>query len=257
MLFTGVIEKELSDRIHLTYFNVIENDDFDECLNQCLPSIWSGSKDPRSLEVTKTKLSNYFDSKLNDRALICGSCAEIFLHAYLGRNGYQQACLGSNLEEGSIKKGFDGFYLKDNEYWLMESKSAILGNITHFEKVKEAYRDLCNKINDFEGNDPWENALNHAIVAGVEGSILNQIRMLSDDFTLGCIHDAGEFNMIPCGTVFINSALTIEEVEKLSNDASRYFGKRRYSAIHIVCVSHSALAGFLRYLNLEYTDERR
>ena len=34
MLFSGIIEKELSDRIHLTYFDVIENDDFDECLNQ-------------------------------------------------------------------------------------------------------------------------------------------------------------------------------------------------------------------------------
>lgn len=104
MLFTGVIEKELSDRIHLTYFNVIQNDDFDECLNQCLPSIWFGPKDPRSLEVTKTKISKYFESKLNNRSLVCGSCAEIFLHAYLGHNGYQQACLGSNLEEGSIKK---------------------------------------------------------------------------------------------------------------------------------------------------------
>lgn len=44
MLFSGIIEKELSDRIRLTYFDVIENDDFDECLNQCLPSIWFGPK---------------------------------------------------------------------------------------------------------------------------------------------------------------------------------------------------------------------
>lgn len=257
MLFTGVTEKELSDRIHLTYFNVIENDDFDECLNQSLPSIWFGPKDPRSLEVTKTKISKYFESKLNNRPLVCGSCAEIFLHAYLGHNGYQQACLGSNLEEGSIKKGFDGFYLKDDEYWLMESKSSIFGNTTHLSKAKEAYKDLRDKINDFDGNDPWDNARNHAIVAGAEGSILKQIRMLSDDFTLRRAHSADEFNMIPCGTVFIDGVLTIEEVEKLSIDVLQFFGKQSYSAIHIVCVSHLALVGFLRYLNLEYTDERR
>lgn len=255
MLFTGVIEKELSDRIHLTYFNVIENADFDECLNQCLSSIWFGPKDPRSLDVAKKKIAKYFDSKLSNRPLVCGSCAEIFLHAYLGHNGYQQACLGSNLEEGSIKKGFDGFYLKDNKYWLMESKSSIHGTITHLNKAKEAYQDLCKKINNFDENDPWENALNHAMVAGVEGSILNQIRMLSDDFTFCCVHDPAEFNMIPCGTVFINSALTIMEVEKLAYDVSQFFGKQKYSALHIVCVSHSALVGFLRYLNLEYTDE--
>lgn len=187
--------------------------------------------------------------------MICGSCAEIFLHAYLGHNGYQQACLGSNLEEGSNKKGFDGFYLKDNEYWLMESKSSIYGNIPHLQKAEEAYQDLCNKINDFEGNDPWENALNHAMVAGVEGSILNQISTLADDFTLEHVHDPSEFNMIPCGTVFIGSVLTIDEVEKLSKELSQYFDNKDYSALHIVCVSHSALVGFLRYLNLEYIDE--
>lgn len=257
MLFSGIIEKELSDCIHLTYFDVIENDDFDECLNQCLPFIWFGPKDTRSIDIAKAKISKYFASKLKNRRLICGSCAEIFLHAYLGHNGYQQACLGSNLEEGSIKKGFDGFYLKDNEYWLMESKSSIYGNVSHLQKAEEAYQDLCNKINDFEGNDPWENALNHALVAGIEGSILSQIEMLSDDFTLERVHGSSEFNMIPCGTVFIGSVLTIDEVEKLSNDLLLYFENKDYSALHIVCVSHLALVGFLRYLNLEYSDERR
>lgn len=255
MLFSGIIEKELSDRIHLTYFDVIENDDFDECLNQCLPSIWFGPKDTRSIGITKAKIAKYFSTKLKNRSLICGSCAEIFLHAYLGYNGYQQACLGSNLEEGSIKKGFDGFYLKDNECWLMESKSSIHGKIPHHQKAEEAYQDLCNKLNDFEGNDPWENALNHAVAAGVEGSIQNQIRMLADDFTLERVHDPSEFNMIPCGTVFIGSVLTIDEVEKLSNALSLYFENKDYLALHIVCVSHSALVGFLRYLNLEYADE--
>ena len=139
----------------------------------------------------------------------------------------------------------------------MESKSSIFGTTTHLSKAKEAYKDLCDKINDFEGNDPWDNARNHAIVAGVEGSILKQIRMLSDDFTFERVHDASEFNIIPCGTVFIDSVLTIEEVEKLSNDVSEFFGKQSYSAMHIVCVSHLTLVGFLRYLNLEYTDERR
>lgn len=136
----------------------------------------------------------------------------------------------------------------------MESKSSIYGDIPHHQKAEEAYQDLCEKINDFEGNDPWENALNHAMVAGTEGSILNQIKVLSDGFTLERVHDSSEFNMIPCGTVFIGSVLTIDEVEKLSNDLSLYFENKNYSALHIVCVSHSALAGFLRYLNLEYID---
>ena len=137
----------------------------------------------------------------------------------------------------------------------MESKSSIRGNKTHLSKVKEAYRDLCNKIVAFDENDPWQNALNHAYAAGIDGSITNQIRSLSDDFTLGRVHKADEFNMIPCGTVFIDATLTKEQVEELSSGAYRYFEQQEYASLHVVCVSHSALVGFLRYLGLEYASE--
>ena len=255
MLLSGVLEKKLSEHIRLTYFNVIEYEDFAKRLDECLVSIWFGPKEQRSLEVTKRKVRNYYESKLGDRSLLCGSCAEFFLHIYLGQAGYRQACLASNLEEGSIKKGFDGFYLKGDQCWLMQSKSAINGSASHLSKVEEAYRDLCNKLNDFSNNDPWENALNHAFAAGIEESILKQIRSLSDDFTLACKHEVSEFNMIPCGKVFIDKPLTNEQVGKLSHGVCRYFKDRDYSALHIICVSHSALIGFLRYLGLEYKDE--
>lgn len=62
MLFSGIIEKELSDRIRLTYFDVIEDDDFDECLNQCLPSIWFSPKGTRSIGITKAKIAKYFST---------------------------------------------------------------------------------------------------------------------------------------------------------------------------------------------------
>lgn len=255
MLLSGITENKISEQIRLTYFDVVEYDDFAECLDQCLASIWFGPRGQRSIEVAKKKISDYFKSKLKNRSLVCGSCAEIFLHIYLGQNGYQQACLGSNLEEGSIKKGFDGFYLKDGQYWLMESKSSIKGNKTHLSKAKEAYQDLCDKIANFDKNDPWENALHHAIVAGADESILNQISSLSEDFTFSRVHEASEFNMIPCGTVFIDRALTKAQVDELSSQACRYFENQNYAALHIVCVSHSALVEFLRYLGLEYENE--
>lgn len=104
MLLSGIYEKELSKQIRLTYFDVIEYDDFAECLDQHLVSAWFGPKEKRRIEIAKIKIRKYFESKLTNRPLLCGSCAEFFLHIYLGQNGYQQACLGSNLEEESIKK---------------------------------------------------------------------------------------------------------------------------------------------------------
>lgn len=255
MLLSGVIEKELTERIHLTYFDVIEYEDFAECLDQHLASVWFGPKEQRRIETAKIKIRKYFESKLSNRPLLCGSCAEFFLHIYLMQNGYQQACLGSNLEEESIKKGFDGFYVKDEHCWLMESKSSIKGSKSHLSKAEEAYRDLCNKMVAFDENDPWQNALHHAYAAGVDGSILSEIRLLSDDFTLRRVHEAAEFNMIPCGTVFVDTPLTRDQVEELSSRAYRYFKKQEFASLHIICVSHSALVGFLRYLDLEYVDE--
>lgn len=255
MLLSGIFEKELSKQIRLTYFDVIEYDDFAECLDQHLVSVWFGPKEKRRIEIAKIKIRKYFESKLTNRPLLCGSCAEFFLHIYLGQNGYQQACLGSNLEEESIKKGFDGFYIKDGNYWLMESKSSIRGNKSHLSKAEEAYRDLCSKIVAFDENDPWQNALHHAYAAGINGSIMSQIQSLSDDFTLRRVHEPCEFNMIPCGTVFIDIPLAKEQVEELSSRACRYFEKQEFSSLHVICVSHSALVGFLRYLGLEYVDE--
>lgn len=72
MLLSGVLEKKLSEHIRLTYFNVIEYEDFAKRLDECLVSIWFGPKEQRSLEVTKRKVRNYYESKLGDRSLLCG-----------------------------------------------------------------------------------------------------------------------------------------------------------------------------------------
>lgn len=44
MLLSGVLEKKLSEHIRLTYFNVIEYEDFAKRLDECLVSIWFGPK---------------------------------------------------------------------------------------------------------------------------------------------------------------------------------------------------------------------
>ena len=63
MLLSGILEKKLSEHIRLTYFNVIEYEDFAKRLDECLVSIWFGPKEQRSLEVTKRKVRNYYESR--------------------------------------------------------------------------------------------------------------------------------------------------------------------------------------------------
>lgn len=61
-----------------------------------------------------------------DQNKIIGSIAEFFVHLYLKYCGYKQECLFFNLEERSLKKGFDGLYSIREELWFMESKSGMI-----------------------------------------------------------------------------------------------------------------------------------
>ena len=71
-----------------------------------------------------------------DQNKTIGSIAEFFVHLYLRYYGYKQECLFFNLEENSMKKGFDGLYSIENELWFMESKSGLIttSGITHASK---------------------------------------------------------------------------------------------------------------------------
>ena len=59
------------------------------------------------------------------------------------KNTVKQEFLFFNLEENSIKKGFDGLFSKDSETFLVESKSGTIltKGISHRTKLKTAYTD--------------------------------------------------------------------------------------------------------------------
>jgi hypothetical protein len=138
------------------------------------------------LEQVKRIVLDFLSSKdLNTKM---GATAEFFLHLYLKLLGYKQECLYLNLEEGSIKKGFDGYYsLNDIEEYIMESKSgsSSTNGISHPSKIKEAYNDLKNSLAGTKSNNnSWKNAYNHASHIDVKtaNKIRKNIKKLSDEF---------------------------------------------------------------------------
>ena len=66
MLLSGIFEKELSKQIRLTYFDVIEYDDFAECLDQHLVSVWFGPKEKRRIEIAKNKNPKLFRVEIDE-----------------------------------------------------------------------------------------------------------------------------------------------------------------------------------------------
>ena len=68
-------------------------------------AICEGASDTDILTVKK-RVRELFSTKNNDWKM--GATAEFFVHLYIRLNGFRQECLYLNLEENSIKKGFDG-----------------------------------------------------------------------------------------------------------------------------------------------------
>ncbi|ETD37974.1 hypothetical protein U724_18565 [Pseudomonas chlororaphis subsp. aurantiaca PB-St2] len=183
-----------------------------------------------------------------------GAAAELFAHLYLRMSGYKQEFLFFNLEEGSIKKGFDGFFSKDSDTYLLESKSGSISSkkISHKEKLKHAYSDLEKYVSgksDKGKNNPWKNAYNHAshVDVGTEKSIRKKIKTLQDMFDLGNFNKITEFNIITCSTIFLSGVWDPKASTEILNDNSfilSFDGK----TIKAMCVTKSSLDSFIKYL---------
>ena len=184
-----------------------------------------------------------------DQNKIIGSIAEFFVHLYLKYCGYKQECLFFNLEERSLKKGFDGLYSIREELWFMESKSGMISTrgVTHASKIKEAYADVKAKITTAVSNNPWLNAYNHARTIGTKESLRANLKRLADDFTNHRYQSIDDKNIIPCATIFLNGVWTpqnhdaiIQSVKKLDILQGKKF--------HVICITQNSYDMFMQYL---------
>jgi hypothetical protein len=91
------------------------------------------------LAVVKERLIKFLTPKSGSTTEM-GAIAEFFSHLYLKEQGFKQEFLFLNLEEQSIKKGFDGYYTLSGVEWIFESKSGSIntdGN-SHPKKIQGA-----------------------------------------------------------------------------------------------------------------------
>lgn len=249
-----VASKEIDDGIKLTQFDVKDIKIATSYIDEKISQIYGGPTCSATAELTKKRLAKRFKDKSQN--IVYGAAAEFFSHLFLNDAGYRQDFLYKNLEEGSVKKGFDGLYSTDDEIWLMESKSGDASkNATHTGKVKEAFADIRSKLSDTDKNDPWENALSHARLADSSGSIIKQIEKLSDSFAMGEGTDVSEFSIIPCATVYYTGECPSTNIDELAEQIRDCFKNDVHGLVHVICVSNSALESFLHYLGIGENDE--
>ncbi|MCH5180177.1 MAG: hypothetical protein J1F32_03065 [Erysipelotrichales bacterium] len=197
------------------------------------------------LEPTKKEIYKILCKK-NDQQQH-GAIAEFFAHIVIRKIGFTQQCLYKNLEESSMKKGFDGLYSYNNIFWIMESKSAKEENI-HKNKIDEAIKSIRTAIEDLSRNNPWLNAVHH--ISNLENnqrndSIKQKVKKLSKDFQEGVKHTINEFNLIPVSTLFLPSSQNLAEI---ISDINTLLTNTNYRQIIIVCIDNYIFNDFIEYL---------
>jgi len=259
--YTSIRKVKLKDNVNLNLFEIKEIDEnLQQVLDSKIVNITNGPR-KRNINIVKNKLHKFLKSKENSTTEM-GAIAEFFIHIYLSVNDYKQECLFFNLEENSIKKGFDGYYSKNNEEWIMESKSGSINTkgISHTKKVKEAYEDLDKRFKGIKKpsetiNNPWDNAYNHMKIVDTEQDILDRVSQIADDFELEKFRDVKDFNIIPCGTIFFNNTWEETNIDNLQKNIESLIPSFNYKKLEIICLTKKSIHLFIKYLEETLNDK--
>ncbi|CAH6823335.1 conserved hypothetical protein [Vibrio chagasii] len=250
MLNSELIQLDTGRSLHVIEIESI-TEEMKNLLNKYFVSICEGDSDSE-ISLVKKRLVKFLETK--NEATQMGAVAEFFVHLYLNQLNFKQEFLFFNLEENSIKKGFDGLFSKDTETFLVESKS---GNITtkgisHKSKLNTAYSDLKDYVSgrsEKGRNNPWRNAYNHACHIDVcsEKSLRKKIKKLSEMYDEGDYTHVKDYKIIPCSTIFLNSIWDNEENSKILNE-NDFLKNYECSSLDAVCISKTSLELFKDYL---------
>lgn len=249
----SVIGKDLGSDNELF---IVDIEDIDEKLKKCLDErfvkICEGNSSS-DLNYVKGRLISFLSSKRGSTIEV-GAIAEFFIHLYLNEAGFEPQFLFFNLEENSIKKGFDGYYLLSGEEWILESKSGSISTtgLSHKGKVKESYDDLKDKLSGGGTNNPWREAYNHAghIDVGSSTGILQKIKAFTVEYDKKIFHNINDYNIIPGSTIFLEGNWTTTDHTNLENEIKTLISTFSFKKIKVVCITKKSISLFWDYLSL-------
>lgn len=250
--YAQVLKLDKYTELHVLDFTTF-SESFTIKLKEHLINICTGESSS-SLDIVKIRLKNFLSTKKEDTQ--SGAIAELLIACYLKILGYKQEYLYFNLEEGSIKKGFDGYYSNRGNTYIMESKSTLVSTKVkcHKNKVGEAYLDLKSYV---EGkskkgtNNPWRNAYNHASHSDVKSkkSVKQKLNALADNFDLKKFNLIEDFNIIPCSTIYsFPKESPCPNLSVLSQKLAFIDIKAKKKII--ICIKSNAISSFFNFLDL-------
>lgn len=244
-------QKKIGDGNELFIINIPSiTSELKALIDEKIVQICHGIKSQSKRQLVKSRIISFLATK--DCNTQMGAIAEFFIHLFLNERKFKQECLFLNLEENSIKKGFDGVYSRQKLQWLLESKSGSINSssISHRAKIKESYDDLKSKLAGEGPNNPWRNAYNHAghIDVAAKKNIVKLISDFSDEYDASHFHDIADFNIIPGATIFLDGTWTNFDSVKMESKIKTLIKTMNYKSIKIICVTKLSLQIFQDYL---------
>lgn len=225
-------------------------------INGSIHQIWNGDNEiiesNNDVKITKTELKNLLENKTDLQKN--GIISEFICHLYLRANKFNQHFLFSNLEEKGMKKGFDGLYGINSEFYIYESKSSLekTQDATHNSNISEAYNDLKKKIEGSNTtNNPWKNAYNHSTLRSVNfnDTISKTLKKLSKEYVEKKFEKIDNYNIIPSSTIFLGARYNVIDkndlIVKMTNLTKNYNCKH----LNVLCLNKNTIQNFIDYLN--------
>lgn len=230
-------------------------DQFKNSLDQNLISICKGEHHENELRYIKIELNDFFEGKKDDPNKLMGAISEFYAHLFFKSNGYNNKFLYLNLEENSMKKGFDGYYHKEDEGWILDSKSGnhTSESISHREKILEANRSAKAQIQGRTKNNPWRNAFNHANNGDVraEKTFLKTLQEFSNKYMDKKYAVPNELNIILASTIFWFDNWSENPIDDLILELDDIEKNFDWKKVVVFCSNQKTYQDFLDYLSEE------
>lgn len=230
-------------------------DQFKNFLNENLSSICKGEYHINDFKYVKMELKEFLEGKKSDPNKLMGSISELYAHLFFKSQGFSNKFVYLNLEENSMKKGFDGYFVKDDISWILDSKSGnhTTVNISHRNKLLEAHRSAKSQILGETNNNPWKNAFNHANNGDVraERSLLQTIQTFSNKYMDKNYILPQELNVILSSTIFWFDQWREQPITNLISDLKDIEKNFEFDKTIIFCSNQKTYEDFLNYLEEE------
>ena len=226
--------------VPLSNFSLLE-----KYIENYMSEIVRGAIFSNELEIAKKEIIDLMSKKTDLQNI--GLVGEFFMHVVLRYIGFTQQSVFNNLEESSLKKGFDGLYSIGNELWISESKSGFSQGLLHKSKITEALNDLKEKLTGRSNNNPFRNALYHLIAVRKRSKkkFIDEITELSKRFTIRDYPELNEYNVIPVSTLFVNHS---QNDQNIINDVLSLIKETNYSGVIVICIDNLIYSDFVTFL---------